>query len=203
MNILNNRFYILLEKLSNLLLLNLCWIIASIPIITLFPATAAMFSVIRDWKIKDEVSVIKPFMIHFKKNFKQSLLIGILWVPFALLLYFDYFYIVQTQTEWRVYLLVPLFFIALLFTFMSAFLFPVMIHYQLRIRDVLKNTFIVSLVYFPTTIVSIILAVSLLAILLFFPITGLFIFSVAAYLNFLLCNRVFQKIEKLKVATSQ
>lgn len=109
MNILNSRFYIFLEKVSNLFILNVIWLIACLPIITIFPATAAMFSVIRQWKLHDETSVFMPFTKHFKLNFKQSLLIGLLWIPFAFLLYIDYFYVIQALEKWRTFLLVPLF----------------------------------------------------------------------------------------------
>ncbi|MBS4219224.1 DUF624 domain-containing protein [Bacillus sp. FJAT-49711] len=199
MNILNSRFYIVLEKISNLFILNVLWIVSCIPIITIFPATAAMFSVVRQWKLKHEVSVVKPFINAFKLNFKQSLLIGLLWIPFAFLLYLDYFYVIQAASEWRTFLLVPLFFIALIFLFMTTFLFPVMTHYQLRLRDVLKNSFIVSLVYFPSTILIMILAVIFLFILLYLPVTCLIIFSLWANINFSLCNRAFNKIEKLRI----
>ncbi|MCR2823853.1 YesL family protein [Lederbergia panacisoli] len=199
MNILNSRFYIVLEKISNLFILNVLWIVCCIPIITIFPATAAMFSVVRQWKLKSEVSVVKPFIRAFRLNFKQSLLIGILWIPFTFLLYLDYFYVIQAASQWRTLLLVPLFFIGLIFLFMTTFLFPVMTHYQLRLRDVLKNSFIVSLVYFPTTILIIILAAIFLFILLYLPVTCLIIFSLWANINFSLCNRAFNKIEKLRI----
>lgn len=199
MNILNSRLYILLDKISNLFILNVLWILLCLPIVTIFPATAAMFSVVRQWKLKDETTVLKPFIRSFKLNFKQSLLIGLLWVPFAFLLYLDYFYVVQAATQWRTFLLIPLFFIGLIFLFMSTFLFPVMTHYQLLLRDVLKNSFIVSLVYFPTTLLIIILGVLFLLVLLYLPVTCLIIFSLWTYIHFLLCNRVFKKIEKLRI----
>ncbi|MBS4200484.1 DUF624 domain-containing protein [Bacillus sp. FJAT-49732] len=199
MNILNSRIYIVLEKISNLFILNVLWIVSCLPIVTVFPATAAMFSVIRQWKLRDETTVIKPFIRSFKLNFKQSLVIGLLWIPFAFLLYIDYFYVIQAATQWRTFLLVPLFLIGLVFLFMSTFLFPVMTHYQLRLRDVLKNSFIVSLVYFPTTLLIIILGVMFLLVLLYLPVTCLIIFSLWANINFTLCNRAFTKIEKLRI----
>lgn|SRR5690606_2437750 len=196
-NILNNRIYIFLEKLSNIFILNLIWVIACIPIVTIFPATAAMHSVIRQWKIKGETTVLKPFIKQFKLNFKQSFLVGLLWIPFAVLLYVDYIFVIQTQSGLRLALLIPLFLIALLFTFMSAFLFPVMVHYNLRIRDVLKNTFIISLAYFPTTLLVLIASVALFFVFLIIPPLALFIFAFIAFVNYSLCHRCFEKIERL------
>ena len=46
---LEGRFYRRLETVTNYFLLNVLWLLACLPIITLYPATAAMFAVIRGW----------------------------------------------------------------------------------------------------------------------------------------------------------
>ncbi|GIN69890.1 hypothetical protein J14TS2_03650 [Bacillus sp. J14TS2] len=198
MKLFNNKIYLFLDRVSNLFILNSLWVITCIPIITFFPATAAMFSVIRQWKRKDETTVIRPFFIHFKRNFKDSFIVGLLWLPFGVLLYFNYLLIVQTQKGMALFTLIPIFLISLIYLFMSVYLFPIMVHYQVRIRDILKNSFIVSLVYFPTTFVLIGMGAILLTVLFFIPPFALIIFSCGAYMNFLLCDRLFQKIEKLR-----
>ncbi|WP_420491978.1 DUF624 domain-containing protein, partial [Neobacillus drentensis] len=45
MNILDSRFYAVVDRLSNLFILNLFWIISCLPIVTIAPATSAMYSV--------------------------------------------------------------------------------------------------------------------------------------------------------------
>jgi uncharacterized membrane protein YesL len=73
------RLYRFLEVLTNLLLLNLLWLLMCLPVLTVFPATAAMFGVVREWVQKREPSVIRAFFSSFKANFKQSFWIGIVW----------------------------------------------------------------------------------------------------------------------------
>src|SRR5690606_26905365 len=94
-NILNNLIYIFLEKLSNIFILNLISVLVYSPIGNIFPCTEDMHSVIRQWKIKGETTVLKPFIHQFKLNFNQSFLLWLLWIPFAVLLYVDYLFVIQ------------------------------------------------------------------------------------------------------------
>lgn len=193
-NILNSKFYMLLGKVTNFFMLNLIFLIACIPLVTIFPAIAAMYSVLREWKLNKESTVLRPFIKHFKLNFKQSLIISFFWLLFPALLYFDFLFIIQIQSGWRILFLVPLFLIAIIFLSMSIFLFPIIVHYELTMKEILKSTFIISLTYYPVTLIQLIISATFFTILFFIPITSIFIFSLVAVINFLLCNRVFEKL---------
>ncbi|MGI9049327.1 MAG: DUF624 domain-containing protein, partial [Rubrobacteraceae bacterium] len=49
MNVLDSRLYRWLEVFTNLLILDLIWLVSCLPVITIYPATTAMFGVTRDW----------------------------------------------------------------------------------------------------------------------------------------------------------
>jgi uncharacterized membrane protein YesL len=201
-NILNSRIYLLLEKFSNLLILNLVWIVACLPIFTIFPATAAMFSVIRQWKLNDENSVIKPFIKYLKINFKQSFIIELFLFPCVMLLVFDFYYILQSDSNIMIYLLIPLFLITILVISMTTFLFPVMVHYQLSIKDLFKNSVILSFIHLPTTFLLIMSGIAILGLIYLLPITSIILFSIGSLINYMLCNRIFDRIERLKTSKS-
>jgi uncharacterized membrane protein YesL len=186
----------MLENITNLFVLNLLWILSCIPIVTIAPATSAMYSVIRQWKTKEDPSVFRSFFLYFKLNFKQSFLIGIIWFIVSLLLYFDYFFMIQMHSGLKVLFMVPLFFVFLLFMFTSAFLFPVMTHYKVTWKNVIKNSFFVSVAHFPTTLLILVVLVIITCILVYFPAMCLIIFSIGANINFILSYRVFQKIDQ-------
>ena len=63
---------------GNLVILNILWILCSLPLITAGAATTALYYVIFQYQTADETAVIKPFFRAFFKNFKQSTL---LWIP--------------------------------------------------------------------------------------------------------------------------
>ena len=194
MKVLENPVYVFFTNVGNLFLLNLLFFVSCLPIVTIFPATTAMVSVIRQWKVKGESAVLKPYLVQFKRNFKQSLLISLVWIPFGILLYFNYFLIIQVYSQWSTLLLIPIFLIAIVFLFMTAFLFPIMAHYKLTFKNILKNSFIISVAFFPTTILNVLIGALFVTILLFVPFFATFAFSVGAYINFSLCHRCFKKI---------
>ena len=66
-----------LALLTNLMLLNLLWLICSLPVLTAGAATTAMDAVIFQYLDGGDDSVIKPFFKAFAANFRQSTLIGI------------------------------------------------------------------------------------------------------------------------------
>lgn len=77
------------KYVANLAVLNLCWLIFSIPILTVIPATDALFSVLNqnERKFKDETKIFKKFLFFFRKNFKKSFKIG---TPIFILLFIIY-----------------------------------------------------------------------------------------------------------------
>lgn len=197
MNILNSRLYTFLESLGNFFILNILWIILCIPIVTIFPATSAMYSVIRRWKMEEDKSVFGVFFHYFKVNFKQSFLIGLIWFLFAILLYIDYFLMVQVDSNLKVALLVPLFLVGLLLLCTTVLLFPVMSHYDVSWKYIIKNSFLISMAYFPMTLFNLILLAALLVALYYYPVISLLAFSIGANINYSLCGKLFQRVDNL------
>ncbi|MBT2700512.1 DUF624 domain-containing protein [Bacillus sp. ISL-40] len=199
MNILDSRFYAVVDRLSNLFILNLFWIISCLPIVTIAPATSAMYSVVRQWKLNQDTSVVRNYFRYFKENFKQSFLIGIIWMLLAVLLYFNYFYLNQDQSGLKFLMIIPLIIISVVFLIISTFLFPVMTHYNATWKGAIKNSFLLAIVNFPSTILILGFLALLTVIIIYVPATSLIIFSVGAYINFSLCNRVFHKNEQFAI----
>jgi uncharacterized membrane protein YesL len=201
MNLLGGRFYTVLEVLTNFFLLNLIWLIMCIPVITIFPATTAMFGVIRQWINKEDYSVVfSDFFRFFKENFKTSFFIGCLWFIVAFLLYFD-FYLMQQLGSTTKFLLFPIFLLlGILLTFTSVFLFPVLVHYNTSSIGALKTSFFLSISYLPATLLAVIVVAGLIGVFLMFPGAFFILFSVGSYIIYLICNRVFKKVESLKNA---
>lgn len=66
------------EWFSSLAILNLCWLLFSLPLVTMIPATDAVFEVLKEWEAEGRTtSVFKQFKQTFKQNFKQSFKWGI------------------------------------------------------------------------------------------------------------------------------
>ncbi|MBS4200227.1 DUF624 domain-containing protein [Bacillus sp. FJAT-49732] len=194
---IDGGLYRFLEKFTNFFLLNLLWFIMCLPIITIFPATAAMYGVVRQWVQKKDTGVFKPFFSFFKENFLQSFLLGIVWFLFALMFYFNFMITLQMSGTVKVVMVSALSFICLFFLMTSVYLLPVMVHYNTRFVILIKNSFFFSISQLWVTVLCGIIFLLTAVISYFIPMTTIIIWSIGFYLIYALCHRSFNRIESL------
>jgi uncharacterized membrane protein YesL len=198
MNILDSKVYRSLDVFANLLLLNVLWLISCIPLVTAFPATAAMFGVVREWIRDGDYTVLGPFAKHFKANFAQSLLIGVLWLVFGLVLIADFLVIGGIQSELKLLLFGVQALVAFLFLSTSVYLFPLMVNYELGWRGLIRNAFLIAVSQLGTTFACLMIVLLAVVAVLYLQATILVVGSVTAYFIYTLCHRAFLRIEALK-----
>lgn len=197
MSVLDSKFHRWLEISSNFVLINLLWLLACLPLITIYPATAAMFGVVRDWVRKKEDSLLRTFLSRFKENFKQSFVIGIVWTFFGVTLLFDFHLVSQMSSGTKIVLGSLLFLVTLLYVFTSLYLFPVMVHFETSWPVVLKNSLLLSIAQLSTTVQCLLVVAVMVGISIFVPFTLLITGSLTAYIVYRLCDRAFQRVDSI------
>ncbi|MCP3028025.1 YesL family protein [Halobacillus sp. A5] len=148
-----------------------------------FPATTALFAKAREWVRKDEKELVeKSYFRYYKENYVNSMVGGAVFVVLWGVLSADVYYFSTRNT-----LLMNAFLIMgiLLFVWTMNF-FSVMVHYELSLRKILKQSFLITIgspLLFLTIVISsaIILYISLYIFPLLLPVvTG----SLIAFLSF-------------------
>ena len=196
MSILDSKLYRGLDRFTNIFLLNLIWLLSSLPLITIFPATVAMFSVFKDWTEGKERNLIKSFFRYFKKYFKHSFLYGILWFSILIILYID-LTIINELESYNFIMTSFLFLLIILVAFNTVYIIPITtMQFELKFIQKIKNSFLFSIMFFPTTLLCIIIGVSVAIIVVYMPPLMFIVFSPAAFLVFRLCYRTFNKLDK-------
>jgi uncharacterized membrane protein YesL len=195
MSILDTRVYRWLEVATDFFLLNLMWLVACLPVVTIFPSTAAMFGVVRDWMRRKEGSLTRTFITRFRENLGQSLLVGAIWTVFGMALFLDFLVANQLFYWAQIVLKSVLVLVSTVYAFCSVYLFPVMVHYETDWKTVIKNSLLISIGRLPTTVVCLMFLVVMVgltvAVSFLVVITG----SITAYVVYRLCDRVFRKID--------
>jgi uncharacterized membrane protein YesL len=139
----------LLEWISRLAFLNILWIsfsLLGLVIFGFFPATVAMFAVVRKWMLgNDEMSIFKTFWTAYKKEFLKSNLLGIMIVAIGLILYIDFQFVSHSSNHIVSMLYVPLFILIFIFISMLFYIIPIFVHYDMKITQVIKNSFFVMI----------------------------------------------------------
>ncbi|WP_226670779.1 YesL family protein [Metabacillus litoralis] len=192
---MNNKLMNILNSIVDYFLLNLLWVIASIPLFTLFPATAALFGVVRKRQLQKETDgVIKEYIKLFIENFKQSFGISILWVLVAFFLYMDYSLIHPEQSFIQVFLYMILCVGTILFVSLTVYLFPIMVHFELSWKFLIRNAFFFTLMYPVLTILLLIIIIIGGYLIYIFPVAIFFIGSPVSYIIYHLCQGTFNQI---------
>ena len=87
---LNSPLMRSLTTLAILILLSYAWTIFSIPVITVGPATAAVYYVIQKMVQGENPGILRCFWKGFRDNFKQGMILTLIFGVAAALMYYDY-----------------------------------------------------------------------------------------------------------------
>lgn len=194
MNFLETRLYHWMDVLANYFFLNLLWLIACLPLITLFPATAALFAVVRDWSRGKEAGFFMPFLRYMRENFAQGLIVGLTWAAVAVILVVDFLVVREIESWLQTPLLVLFSAMALAYLGTAVYLFPVMVHYRISWLQIIKNSFLIALSSPIETVLCLAIIVLGSLMIIYFPVSFLIMGSFTAYLIYRLTDRAFQKV---------
>src|SRR5690625_2719829 len=192
MNKSDNMFFRILDIFAHFVLLNILWVILCIPIITIFPATTALYSVVRKWITEGtDAGAIQLFFTSFKENFKKRFIIGLLWLIAGFILYFDLSILLQIEFTGKFFVFILLCFSTILYVFISIYVFFVLVQYELSVVHTIKNALILSLSRLLHTLLFLVIIAGALIITYYFKI---FIMIFGSMLAFVLYN-IFHKLD--------
>ncbi|SES23938.1 Uncharacterized membrane protein YesL [Gracilibacillus ureilyticus] len=182
MNKSENMFFKILDIFAHFVLLNALWVICCIPILTIFPATTALFGVVRKWHVEGtNVGVVRLFFSLFRANFKKSFLIGLMWSIAGSIIYFDMSIVLQIDFTGEIVVFILLIFSSILYVFMTIYIFFVLVHQELSILYSIKNALFMSIGYYLHTFLIIVIIAGSLFITYLAPIFLTIIGSVLAF----------------------
>lgn len=129
---------------------NILWMLFSLLGLVLFgffPATVALFTIIRKWLMGNgDIFVFKTFWNTYKKEFLKSNLLGLILVIIGAIFYLDLYFIKENTSSIQNLLYIPLYMFIFSFLLTSLYLFPVYVHYDTKVFQVLKNAFLIMLI---------------------------------------------------------
>ena len=154
---MDNAFFRFMGKLFDVVALNLVFIIVCIPLVTIGPAISALYYASVKSIRRDRSYPIKEFFKAFKRDFKQSFIVGLILVLAAAIIYVDIRFVVDyiknDFTAMRYVYLV----IGMVISFISVYIFPLISRFSLKISGLFRLSFYLAIRHLLTTIVSIIL----------------------------------------------
>jgi len=195
MNTLANRAFAATEWITKFAYINLLWIgfsLAGLIILGFFPATIAMFTIIRKWlKGETEIPIFRTFWTTWKSEFFRSNGLGLLVAAVVGLIVFNLVF-VELGNGLISVIQIPIYLFMFAAIMTILYLFPVYVHFELKWFQIVKNSFLMMLISPIENIVMIAGIVAVLFVVKFIPALGFFfggsliaaIIMSAAYLVF-------------------
>ena len=188
-----------LNKVADLMWLNLLTLLCCIPVITIGASLTSAHYVALKMKRNEEGYIAKEFFKAFKVNFKQSTLIWLILLIIAAVIGADLYIMKETDLGIPEFFRVIIMAIGLLVIFMAVWVFPVQAKFINTLSQTMKNAFSLSVIQIPKTLLMIVLyaAPPVLCIwfLQIFPLYFILGLSLPIYISAMLYNKMFQKLE--------
>lgn len=188
----------IMNRIADLMILNLLAAVCCIPIITAGASFTALHYMSLKLARNEECYIVRGFFKSFRRNFRQA---TIIWLIFLLVIavFAADFYIISQMESFSTAVSALITVVAILVLFTGTFVFPVLAKFDNSVFYTIKNAFVISVLQFPKTILMLILNclpwILFVFVVHMIPLCILFGFSVPAYASAFLYNKFFKKLE--------
>lgn len=202
MNLLNenNPVHIALNRIGDIIIANLLFLLCCVPIVTIGPALTALYHCMLRCVKGNDNGITKTFFHAFKTNFKQSLLVWLAILAAAFVLISNLQFLQSNPSAAGTPLLYLSFGIAVLLVILTLYIFPVIAAFANTTMNLVKNSFVFAFMHFPSTLL--IAVISILPLFMTYQDVKLmplyaccwffFGFALTAYINSFLFYRMFK-----------
>lgn len=206
MNWTDNVVTRVLSRICDFILLNVLWIICSIPLITIGSSTTAMYAVMLKLVKNEEGYIVRGFFDAFRENFKKSTIIWLILVVFGIVLCIDFRFALFLKGAMSTVFQSLFIVLAVVWLCMTIYVFPLTARYENTVKHTLKNALILCLARLPYTILMaavtaapVVLTLLNIRNLLLGSVIWLVIgVSLVAWANSIILHKVFEIFHKEK-----
>lgn len=195
----DSKFIQFLNRLGELILLNLCFLLCCLPVVTVGAASAALYTVCTRFGTEREGAVYSLFFRSFLGSLKQGiplwlleLLLGVVCAYLTLVFFL--------QGGGMHYAFIPFLVLLGLVSVVSGYVYPLLGQFENTLHGTLRNAVILSLGYLPRSVAVAAINAAPLVLLAVNPelfmrigiLWAFLFFSGAAYLNSRILRPVFE-----------
>lgn len=204
---LDNGIMRFFSRIFDIVVLNLLFVICSIPVVTIGVSLTSMYSITLKMVRNEESHIIRGFLKTFKQNFKQGIIVGMIAIIIALFIIIDLKLITIIGTDTLKVLKVLCYIVAIWGYIIFLYAFPILARFVHTTKEVFKNSFMLSIVNFKWTILLILLNFpfilmlfySEVSMLLLFTIFIIFGFASLALIQSFIFRKIFEKYENHEI----
>ena len=166
----DNKFFILMSKIFDVMMLGLLWLVLCIPIITIGPASTAMYYAMVKVIRRERSYLFKEFFRSFKLNFKQGFVLTLIYGIMTAVIYVDLRYMLDLAKEGSKVgsMMLGAFIVLVIFAiFTVVYVFPILSRFTINIKNLIKWSFFLAIKHIGWTLLLAVLFAGT-AIMMFF-----------------------------------
>lgn len=197
----DNPVWRFIGKFGDLIILNILWVVCSIPIFTIGASTTAVYYVTLKLARNDDGYTIRSFFKSFKENFKQATIIWLIMLAVGLILVFDLLFFTKggfnVSPQVRTVMVTIFLAMSIIYMAILTYIFPLQSRFYNTVRRTFFNAFFMSIRHLFQTIAIVAIDVAVVFGMLMIPqimmFGVLFGFPLLAFINSYILSPILQK----------
>lgn len=147
----DSRLMQTLSRVTDLIVLNICFLVSCLPLVTIGAANAALYTLTFRMLRDEDSHIVKSYFRAFRENFKQGTLLwlGELFILVPGGVYFDNLFHMEGTVRFA---FIPILGIVLCGVFLFSYAYPWISQFQNRTAQVLTNSLILCVTHLPRTL---------------------------------------------------
>ncbi len=140
-----------LSRISDLIILNLLFLVTSIPVVTIGVNLTAVYSITHKMVRNEESYIWRSYWKSWKQNFRQALIIWLVFLSFGAFLLADRF--LASRMGNGAFPLEVIFTLLFVFWIMGlSYVFPILSRFDNSTKNIIRNAILMSIRHLPWTI---------------------------------------------------
>lgn len=143
---IDSSFTSTMGKIADIVLVSMLWIVCSLPVVTIALSTSALYYAVVKGIRKERGTPTHEFLNFFKQNWRQGIKLGLLYIALGVLAAFNIYAVSRMDKSTMLYSIYQIesLWIALMFVFLSLFLFPVFSRFEYNAWDCVKTSLFIA-----------------------------------------------------------
>ena len=196
---LESPFMNFLNKVADVMILSVVFMLACVPVFTVGAALTAAYYMGFKMVKNEETYIVRGFFKAFKENFKQATAIWLMVLLLAAVMIADYRIILYSGIAFASWMRIATVSVTLIVLLGIVFVFPIQARFENTVKNTIKNAFLMALSHLPSAFLLIIIYAVPYLILYFVPqlLPAVFLlgFGCIFYFKSFVLLRVFKKYE--------
>lgn len=201
---MDGKFLGTLNTITDLIILNLLWILCCLPVVTVGASTSALYQVTLQIADNKDSYVAKSFFQAFRENFKQATLVWLITLATGFVLINDIFIVSHFFTGYNTSVILGLLLVIGILMFAGTlYFFPVIAYFKNSTKKILGNSFRLAFGHIGTTLQLFLISLLPILVLMIFHtkiILGSFLIiiivpSLSVFFKSVLLSKLFKTIK--------